>query len=150
MPRKLGLRTPLGPHPPWPGSRRPTRTWTNPSCPKETGGFHPVEIMVADNVVDRDPDLEVQEMAIWALGRIGGDEARAALEACLDGDNEALALAAEDSLDEINLFDDTLVLYDFDDDNIDGSLLELLDDDSDGFPDLDKFNGQENKKDYLH
>jgi hypothetical protein len=101
-------------------------------------------------LLDRDPDLEVQEMAIWALGRIGGDEARAALEACLDSDNEALALAAEDSLDEINLFDDTLVLYDFDDDNIDGSLLELLDDDFDGFPDLDKFNGQENKKDYLH
>ena len=29
----------------------------------------------------------------------------------------ALALAAEDSLDELNLFDDNLVLYDFDDDN---------------------------------
>ena len=74
-------------------------------------------------------------MAIWALGRIGGDVARAALEACLNNENEALALAAEDSLDELNLFDDNFILYDFEDNNLDDSLLELLDDDIDGVGD---------------
>lgn len=71
-------------------------------------------------IIDDDPDLEVQEMAIWALGRIGGDLAREALEACLDSDIEALAVAAEESLDELNIFaDDDLMLYDFDDDEDD-------------------------------
>ncbi|MCB0213579.1 MAG: HEAT repeat domain-containing protein, partial [Anaerolineae bacterium] len=68
-------------------------------------------------IIDEDPDLEVQEMAIWALGRIGGDTARQALEACLESDIETLALAAEESLDELNIFDDELIMYDFDEDD---------------------------------
>ena len=60
-------------------------------------------------------DFEVQEMAIWALGRIGGQKARLALESYLEGEDEKLALAAEESLDELNLFDDTFLLYNFED-----------------------------------
>ena len=96
-------------------------------------------------------ELEAKaEMAIWALGRIGGDVARAALEACLESDSEALALAAEDSLDELNLFDDNLILYNFADDDIDEGLLDLLDDDIDGLTDLDISNSQHNLKDFLN
>ena len=85
-------------------------------------------------IIDEDPDLEVQEMAIWALGRIGGDTARQALEACLDSDVEALAMAAEESLDELNIFDDDLIMYDFDEDD------EYDEDDFDDF-DLYSTNG---------
>lgn len=92
------------------------------------------------SLIEEDPDLEVQEMAIWALGRIGGGQARAALEACLESDDETLAMAAQDSLDELNLFGDSLMLYDFDDTD----LIEFLDDD------IDSINGQSGEKDYLH
>lgn len=92
------------------------------------------------SMIEEDPDLEVQEMAIWSLGRIGGDLARTALEACIESDDETLAMAAQDSLDELNLFDDTLMLYDFDDDD----LMEFLDDD------FDSINGKDGEKDYLH
>jgi len=52
-------------------------------------------------------------MAIWALGRIGGNVAREALEVCLDHDYEVLALAAEAALEELNIFADGMMLYDF-------------------------------------
>lgn len=48
-----------------------------------------------------DVDAEVQEAAIWALGQIGGDEARQALDACRRSDNEALRSAARDALREL-------------------------------------------------
>ncbi|MCB0173240.1 MAG: HEAT repeat domain-containing protein [Anaerolineae bacterium] len=87
-------------------------------------------------IIDEDPDLEVQEMAIWALGRIGGDLARQALEACLDSENEVLAMAAEESLDELNIFaDDDLMLYDFEYDD---------EDDDDYYDDLDDFDSYSN------
>lgn len=54
------------------------------------------------NLVETDPDLEVQQMAIWALGRIGGKEARRVLEACCESENEALRQAAEEALDELD------------------------------------------------
>lgn len=66
-------------------------------------------------LIDEDSDVEVQEMAIWALGRIGGETAREALEIIVEGENEALAQAAEESLDELNLFSDAMMLYDFSD-----------------------------------
>jgi len=59
----------------------------------------------------------VQEMSIWAMGRIGGTLAREALEICLDSEIETLALAAEEALDELNLFADTFDLFDFDEDD---------------------------------
>ncbi len=80
-------------------------------------------------LIDEDPDLQVQEMAIWALGRIGGPAAREALEVCLESEVESIALAAEEALDELNLFNDSLDLFDFD-----------SDDDDDWF-DLDDSNG---------
>jgi HEAT repeat protein len=64
-------------------------------------------------------DQEVQEMSIWALGRIGGSTAREALEICLDSDNEALALAAEEALEELNLFSSSFDMFDFGDEDLD-------------------------------
>ena len=66
-------------------------------------------------LIEFDADLEVQEMSIWALGRIGGNVAREALEACLDHEYEVLALAAEAALEELNIFADGMMLYDFSD-----------------------------------
>ncbi len=106
----------------------------------------------ARNAVDRlvmlieDDDQEVQEMAIWALGRIGGDTARKALAIYIESDNDPLALAAEAALDELNLFGDSMLLYDFDEDTTDDGIIELFDDDLGGFSDADSTNGKE----YLH
>jgi hypothetical protein len=58
-------------------------------------------------------------MAIWALGRIGGPVAREALELCLESEVEPIALAAEEALDELNLFSDSFDLFGFDDDDDD-------------------------------
>lgn len=94
-------------------------------------------------LIDQDPDFEIQEMAIWALGKIGGQTAREILEVCLEHENEALALAAEDALDELNLFDESLMLYDFTD---------YLDEDDDleDTIDLTNINGPYNSDDYLN
>jgi HEAT repeat protein len=64
-----------------------------------------------------DVDREVQEAAVWALGRIGSREARETLEACYESDDEVLSQAAADALDEMDLFSEvvTIPLYeDFD------------------------------------
>jgi HEAT repeat protein len=49
-----------------------------------------------------DPDREVQEMAIWAMGQIGGDRARALLSKLTESDDAVLAEAAEDALEELD------------------------------------------------
>jgi HEAT repeat protein len=64
-----------------------------------------------------DADREVQEAAVWALGRIGGRKARQALEACYESDDEALSQAAAEALDEMDLLGEStgIPLYeDFD------------------------------------
>jgi HEAT repeat protein len=94
-------------------------------------------------IIEEDPDQETQEMAIWALGRIGGPTARQILEACLEGDNEALVLAAEEALDEINMFEDSLMLYDFE-------VEEFEDDDFEDYLDIDYPNGHSRNSDYLN
>jgi HEAT repeat protein len=76
---------------------------------------------------DNDTDLEVQEMAIWALGRIGGPIAREALEQCLYSETETLALAAEEALEELNLFSASFDMFDFEGEDFDG--LDDFDDD---------------------
>ena len=48
-----------------------------------------------------DDDRQVQEMAIWALGQIGGKRARSVLEQCLQHSEPALVEAAEQALQEI-------------------------------------------------
>jgi HEAT repeat protein len=54
------------------------------------------------DLIEADPDPEVQEMAIWALGRIGGKEARRILAACCESEDEALRRAAEEVLDNLD------------------------------------------------
>lgn len=78
-------------------------------------------------LIEDDPDLQVKEMSIWALGRIGSPTAREALEICLESDIEAIALAAEEALDEIDLFSGAFDLFDFGDDDEDGFFLDELD-----------------------
>jgi hypothetical protein len=92
-------------------------------------------------LIEDDPDLQVQEMAIWALGRIGGPAAREALEECLESEVESIALAAEEALDELNLFSDSFNLFDFDEDE-----------DEDDWYDLDDSNGSNRPRrgGYLH
>jgi len=68
-------------------------------------------------LVNEQDDPEVQQMSIWALGRIGGSTAREALETYVDSDNEVLALAAEEALDELNLFSTDFDMFDFGDDD---------------------------------
>lgn len=80
-------------------------------------------------LIEYDPDLEVQEMAIWALGRIGGPTAREILEACLESEVETLALAAEEALDELNLFSDSFEFDLFDFEGVDSDELSKLDGD---------------------
>ncbi len=46
-----------------------------------------------------DSDREVQEAAIWALGQIGGDEARRILYACYEEGDEFLCEAIEEALE---------------------------------------------------
>lgn len=48
-----------------------------------------------------DPDAEVREGAIWALGQIGGTEAKEALRACYHSEDEDLAEAALEALEEL-------------------------------------------------
>jgi HEAT repeat protein len=66
-----------------------------------------------------DPDREVQEAAVWALGHVGGREARQAIEACYESDDEFLSQVAADVLDDMDLLGDniSIPLYeDFDED----------------------------------
>jgi len=48
-----------------------------------------------------DADREVQEAALSALGRIGGQRARRLLQACCESDDEVVAEAAEEALSEL-------------------------------------------------
>jgi HEAT repeat protein len=68
-------------------------------------------------LIEADPDPEVQEMAIWALGRIGGKEARRVLEACCESEDEALRQAAEEALDELDFLGGPLDLLLFESDD---------------------------------
>jgi HEAT repeat protein len=48
-----------------------------------------------------DLDTEVQQAAIYALGQIGGEEARRALQLCCESDDEVIAAAADEALEEL-------------------------------------------------
>jgi HEAT repeat protein len=72
--------------------------------------------------IEVDPDPEVQEMAIWALGCIGGKEARRVLEACCESEDEGLRQAAEEALDDLDFLGGHLdfPLFESDDWNYEG------------------------------
>ncbi len=62
------------------------------------------------SMIDEDRDEDVQRMAVWALGQIGGTRARRALEQLLEGESLALAEAAEKALDEMDFMHESLDL----------------------------------------
>jgi HEAT repeat protein len=88
--------------------------------------------MVAD-----DPDQEVREAAVWALGHIGGQQARDILEACAQGDDEALSEAAAEALEEIDLLGEStgIPLYSELDEDEDLDGYEDADENEDSDPD---------------
>ncbi len=91
-----------------------------------------------------DVDSAVREAAVIALGKIGGPNARRILKAVLRGDDEALAHAAEDALDELSFgsssVDDALMVYE-PGTPLEAELSDEIDDDDDfdddGFGDDD-------------
>ncbi len=82
-------------------------------------------------LVEEEADRLVQQMALWSLGQIGGPVARDVLDAYCNSEDEGLALAAEDALDMLTLFDGSFGLLDFSEDNFDSAL-----DDEDEWPSL--------------
>ncbi|MGH2543401.1 MAG: HEAT repeat domain-containing protein [Ardenticatenaceae bacterium] len=74
-----------------------------------------------------DGDREVREMAIWALGQIGGSAAKRALKAVINGDQPVpLRRLARDSLAEMNLLDETSDSF-----LVDATLYDSLEEDND-------------------
>ena len=51
-----------------------------------------------------DVNADIQQMALWALGQIGGKQAERTLEHYLDSDNLALRQAAHNALEELEFF----------------------------------------------
>ena len=66
------------------------------------------ELMLVDalpqlfDMVSTDVDAEVRQSAVWALGQIGGNEARRVLERILESGDESLQEVAEDALAELD------------------------------------------------
>ncbi len=87
-------------------------------------------------MVNEDADPEVQGNAVWALGQIGGKKAGDALEQLTQSSNEAIREAAEEALEELNMFDSAALMFDFDPETARDALDwddEPDDDDDDGF-----------------
>ena len=57
-----------------------------------------------------DGDAQVQISAVEALGRIGGSEAKQALQECLDSADDAISEAAEDALEEMKFWEDPFAI----------------------------------------
>ncbi len=58
--------------------------------------------MLIELIEDVNPNI--QQMALWALGQIGGKQAQRALEQHIYSDNPALRQAAQDALEELDFF----------------------------------------------
>jgi len=58
-----------------------------------------------------DSDAEVRQMAIWALGQIGGPQARQALKVCQSSHDEATREAAEEALAELDFASEPLDMF---------------------------------------
>jgi HEAT repeat protein len=81
-----------------------------------------------------DVDEEVQHVAVWSLGQIGGDKARQLLMVVLESDAEQLYEEAEDALAELEFKADNvdLMMFDFEDDEDEEWVLDAdLDDEED-------------------
>lgn len=65
-----------------------------------------------------DRDREVQQAAIYALGKVGGQEARRALQLCCESGDEVVATAAGEALGELELIsgDFGFLLYEIEED----------------------------------
>lgn len=87
------------------GSREPGMRYEAAGAAGELGLSAAVKPLI--KLLD-DPDVAVREMAVAALGKVGGPEARRALEACLAADDRSLADAAADALDELAFNSDSL------------------------------------------
>ncbi|MFQ6057372.1 MAG: HEAT repeat domain-containing protein [Anaerolineae bacterium] len=76
-----------------------------------------------------DPDREVQGAAIWALGQIGGAEARRVLQACCLSEDEVVRDAAEEALDELEFGQGilSLPLYELDLDEEEDEIFSYVD-----------------------
>ncbi len=73
-----------------------------------------------------DVDEEIQQIAVWSLGQIGGDKARQYLMDVLDSDAEHLHEEAEDALAELEFKADNLdlTMFDFDEEDEDDWVLD--------------------------
>lgn len=79
-----------------------------------------------------DPDREVQEASITALGQIGGNAARDALIGLVEGEDEVARELAQDALDELEFARDSdLLLYDMDLVDNEEEMLEATSDEPD-------------------
>jgi HEAT repeat protein len=80
-----------------------------------------------------DVDEEVQLVAVWSLGQIGGERAKQLLIAVLDSDAEHLHEEAEDALAELEFKGDHLdfTMFDFEDDDEEEWVLDDNPDDED-------------------
>lgn len=58
-----------------------------------------------------DVNLDIQRMALWALGQIGGKQAQRTLEQYIDSDNPTLRQAAHDALEELEFFHGDLATF---------------------------------------
>lgn len=76
----------------------------------------------------QDLEREVQETAIWALGQIGGGEARRILEACYEQGDEFICEAVEEALANMSLIEESFGL----------AYHELLDEDLQDLEDLEE------------
>ncbi len=65
-------------------------------------------------LISTERDGEVQSMAVWALGEIGGKRTREVLERLAEGENEALATAAQSALERVDFADPSFDLMVFD------------------------------------
>lgn len=84
-------------------------------------------------MLTEDEDIEVRQAAIWALGRIGGREARRILLKHLHSKEEAIRDAAEAALEELTFGEDALSfpVYDDEEEDNDMEFWDSLDDDQD-------------------
>ncbi len=101
----------------------------------------------------QDPDREVQEMAIWSLGQIGGRRAKEALEQWLRSDDEELSAAAEEALGELEFGQMPLDLFVHDPGSADYGEVEMLTDDeeydADDDADLDDDEAEDWPEDFV-